>query len=62
MVDERGEMLCYRKTERQVFADFLFTHTRLEKGQPDKDKYGYLERENRAYYLKLNLKVGFVKR
>lgn len=62
MVDAKGEMLCYRKTERQVFADFLFTHTRLEKGQPDKDKYGYLERENRVYYLKLNLKVGFVKK
>ena len=55
-------MVAYRKTERQVFADFLFKHTRLEKGHPEKDKYGYLERENRAYYLKLNLKISFVKR
>lgn len=62
MVDADGRMVAYRKTERQVFADFLFKHTRLEKGHPEKDKYGYLERENRAYYLKLNLKIGFVKR
>ena len=62
MVDAQGQMTAYRKTERQTFADFLFTHTRLEKSSPEKDKYGYLERENRAYYLKLNLKVGFLKR
>lgn len=62
MVDAKGEMICYRKSERQVFADFLFSHTRLEKGLPEKDKYGYLEKENRVYYLKLNLKVGFVRK
>lgn len=62
MVDTRGNMVCYRKSERQVFADFLFCHTRLEKGLPGKDKYGYLERENHVYYLKLNLKVGFVRK
>lgn len=62
MVDAQGGMVCYRKTERQVFADYLFSHTRLEQGSPEKDKYGYLERENRAYYLKLNLKVGFAKK
>ncbi|MBQ2341472.1 MAG: HpaII family restriction endonuclease, partial [Bacteroidaceae bacterium] len=27
----------------------------------DDDKYGYLERENGAYYLKLNVKLGFRK-
>ena len=62
MVDAQGKLLAYRKTERQVFAYYLFTHTRLEKGNPEKDKYGYLERENRQYYLKLNLKVSFTKR
>ena len=62
MMDAQGGLLAYRKTERETFANFLFTHTRLEKGSPDKDKYGYLERENRAYHLKLNVKVGFVKR
>ena len=62
MVDAQGGLLAYRKTERETFANFLFTHTRLEKGSPEKDKYGYLERENRAYHLKLNVKVGFVKR
>lgn len=62
MVDAQGNILVYRKTEREVFANYLFKHTRLEKGNPEKDKYGYLERENRLYYFKLNLKVAFVKR
>lgn len=62
MVDAQGGMLLYSRLEEQVFADYLLTHTRLEKGLPDDDKYGYLERENGAYYLKLNLKIGFLKR
>lgn len=62
MVDARGGKLCYSKADAQTFADYLFTHTRLEKGVPEKDKFGYLERENRLYYLKLNLKIGFVRK
>lgn len=61
-VDHEGRLTCYHKNDRETFADFLFTHTRLEKGSPEKDKYGYLERENRLYYLKLNLKIGFVRK
>ncbi len=61
MVDADGRLVCYHKSEREVFGDFLYNHTRLEKGLPEKDKYGCLERENGKYYLKLNLKVGFAK-
>ena len=57
-----GEVLCYQRAFRQTFADFLFYNTRLEKGSTAKDKYGFLERENGAYYFKLNLKVGLLKR
>lgn len=42
--------------------DFLFLNTRLEKGALEKDKYGFLERENGVYYFKLNAKIGLVKR
>ena len=62
MVDAQGEVLGYQKAEREVFADFLYNNTRLEKGPTAKDKYGYLERENGVYYFKLNLKIGLVKR
>lgn len=62
MVDAQGEVLCYQKSERQTFADFLYYNTRLEKGPTAKDKYGYLEKENGVYYFKLNLKIGLVKR
>lgn len=57
-----GEVLCYQRAFRQVFADFLYQNSRLEKSSTEKDKYGYLERENNAYYFKLNLKIGLLKR
>lgn len=60
--DSDGSVLCYQKADRQTWADFLFQHTRLEKGSTDKDKYGYLEKENGTYYFKLNIKVGMTKR
>jgi type II restriction enzyme len=62
MVDAQGEVVCYQKSDRQAFADFLYNNTRLEKGPTEKDKYGYLEKENGVHYFKLNLKIGLVKR
>ncbi|MCI5579702.1 MAG: HpaII family restriction endonuclease [Phocaeicola plebeius] len=57
-----GEVLCYQRAFRQIFADFLFCNTRLERGSTEKDKYGFLEKENGVYYFKLNLKIGLLKR
>ena len=57
-----GEVLCYHKSEKQIMEDFLLLNTRLEKGSLEKDKYGFLERENGVYYFKLNAKIGLVKR
>jgi len=59
MVGKAGEVYMYQKAEKALFEDFLFHHTRLEKGALEKDKYGFLERENGAYYFKLNVKVGW---
>lgn len=61
-VDGSGHVRCYRRADRQTYADFLFGHTRLERGSTAGDKYGYLERENGLYYFRLNLKVGLLKR
>ncbi len=62
LVTGDGEVLCYHQWERAVFADFLYRNTRLEKSSVDKDKYGFLERENGTWYFKLNVKIGLVKR
>ena len=62
LVTGAGEVLCYQRAFRQVYADFLFQNTRLEKGSTQKDRYGFLEREDGVYYFKLNLKVGLTKR
>lgn len=61
-VDSDGEMICYQKGDKKEFEDFLFNNTRLEKGDTEKDKYGYLEKENGVLYFKLNVKIGFLKR
>lgn len=57
-----GKVTGYGNAFRKQFADFLFYHTRLEKGSVEKYKYGYLERENGKYYFKLNLKISLLKR
>lgn len=62
LVTGSGELLCYHKSRPQLFADFLYLNTRFEKGAVEKDKYGFLERENGTYYFKLNAKIGLVKR
>ena len=62
LADAAGQVLCYHRSEVRTFADFLFLNTRLEKGILEKDKYGFLEKENGTYYFKLNVKIGLVKR
>lgn len=62
LLDGKGEVLCYQKADKKNFEDFLFYNTRLEKGAIEKDKYGFLERENGATYFKLNLKISLTKR
>ena len=62
IVEGQGDVIGYQKADRDTFAEYLYQHTRLEKGPTAKDKYGYLEKENGVYYFKLNLKIGLLKR
>lgn len=62
LVDGLGDLLCYYQSCRQDFAEFLYQNTRFEKGALEKDKYGFLERENGSWYFKLNVKIGLIKR
>lgn len=62
LVNAEGEVLCYHQSERRTFADFLYLNTRFEKGSVDKDKYGFLEKENGVYYFRLNVKIGLTKK
>lgn len=62
LVDGNGEVLCYHKSEKKTMEDFLFLNSRLEKGPVNKDKYGFLEKENGTYYFKVNVKIGLTKR
>ena len=58
VADKEGRIVGYHQSMRNVFADFLYLHTRFEKGNVGKDKYGFLEKENGTYYFKLNVKIG----
>ena len=62
LVDGGGRTMLYHHSEPDNFAAFLYANSRLEKGPLDKDRYGYLERENGTYYFKLNAKIGLTKR
>lgn len=62
LVDGKGEVLCYQKADKKNFEDFLYLNSRLEKGAVEKDKYGFMERENGITYFKLNLKIALTKR
>ena len=62
LVNGNGEIVGFHKNNQDVFEDFLYLNTRFVKGSVDKDKYGFLERENGVYYFKLNAKIGLVKR
>lgn len=62
LTDGQGDIIAYHQSQREVLAQYLYTHTRFEKGPVEKDKYGFLERENGVYYFKLNAKIGLVKR
>lgn len=62
IVNPDGSLVAFPAAERSSLADFLFHHTRLERGSMEKDKYGELERENNVYYFKLNLKIALIKR
>lgn len=57
MTDENGALSAFLRADEQTFSDYLLSHAKLAKTLPDEDKYGYLERENGNYYLKLNLKI-----
>ena len=62
LTDGEGRVYSYDRSAPDVLAEFLYRHTRLEKGALEKDKYGFLERENGVWYFKLNAKIGFIKR
>lgn len=62
LTDGNGDVHCYHQSDRRTFAEFLFRNSRLEKSSLEKDKYGFLERENGIWYFKLNVKIGLVKR
>lgn len=59
-VCEDGRLLCYRKADKRLFETFLYHNSVLMRGSVEKDKYGFIERENGVLYFKLNLKIGLL--
>lgn len=55
-------LVYYPASDRNTFGDFLYKNSRFEVTSIEKDKYGTLERENYAYYFKLNLKIMLTRR
>lgn len=57
-----GVPICYHQSEEELFMEFLFTNTRLERGILERDKHGSLDRDHGEYFFRLNIQVGLTKK
>lgn len=57
-----GTPVLYDATTRETLFRFLLHAVRIERSPLERDHYGILERNNGAYYFKLNLKLSLTKR
>ena len=62
LLETDGNIVYYPASDRNTFGEFLYQNSRFEVTPIEKDKYGILERENNAYYFKLNLKIALTRR
>ncbi len=62
LLETDGKIVYYPASDRNTFGEFLYQNSRFEVTPIEKDKYGILERENNAYYFKLNLKIALTRR
>ena len=60
VVRDDGEVICYHFYDRNQFEDYLFNNTRLDWPSRSRYDWGYLYREGRSVFLKLNLQIRFL--
>jgi hypothetical protein len=59
IVKSTGALLCYQAFNRDLFLEYLFTHTKFETPSSTKHKYGSLYQVDGEWFLNLNLQIRF---
>lgn len=59
VVLDDGNIVCYHSHDRESFRDYLYRNTQFEYVSADKFKWSYIYKENKEYYLPLNISVRF---
>jgi len=57
-----GDVVAFHLYNRNVFEQYLFDNTKLERASTSRHDYAYLYEENGKIYIKLNLQIRFVDR
>jgi len=61
IVKEDGEIVCYHLFNMNQFREYLFTNTRLERGDTKRHQFCKVYCENGKTFIKLNLQIRFMK-
>ncbi len=59
VVREDGEVLCYHFYDRNQLEDYLYNDTRLDYPSRSRYDYGYLYKQGKDVFIKLNLQIRF---
>ena len=59
VVKDDGDVLCYHIYDRNLFEDYLFYNTKLEKASSSRYEYASLYKEDNKLKYKLNLQIRF---
>lgn len=60
IVKEDGDVLCYHLYNRNEFREYLFQNTRFDTPSSSRHDFGYIYRENRKFFMKLNFQIRFI--
>lgn len=61
VVKSDGEILCYHIYNRNDFEEYLLSNTKIINPSSTRLKFGKVYKENKDFYIKLNLQVRFIK-
>lgn len=60
VVKEDGDILCYHFYDRNLFEQYMFYNTKLERGSTSRHKFASVYNRDGRFFFKLNLQIRFV--
>lgn len=60
VVKEDGDVLCYHFYDRNLFENYMFYNTKLERGSTSRHKFASIFKKDGRFFFKLNLQIRFI--